>query len=238
MSEFSPEPFAGCRAYLEAHRREAHKKSSGSRPVITISREAGAGAVTIGQRVAEMLNVHLEPGTPAWTVFDKNIVQRVLEDHALPKALGDFLPEDVRSGITGAVEEMLGLHPSAWKLAEHTTETILHLATLGNAILIGRGANLIASKIRPALHIRLVAPLGERVRRLSEFHNLTETEAATYAKKADQGRKRYVKRYFNADITDPLNYTLTINTGSMDHEAIARIIVDALAVCAPEPALA
>ncbi len=238
MSEFSPEPFAGCRAYLEAHRLAAQKTSPVSRPVITISREAGAGAVTIGQRVAELLNANLEPGAPAWTVFDKNIVQRVLEDHALPKAIAEFLPEDVHSGVTGAVEEMLGLHPSAWKLAEHTTETILHLATLGNAILIGRGANLIASHIRPALHIRLVAPLEDRVRALSEFHNLTLAEAATYAKKADQGRKRYVKRYFNADISDPLNYTLTLNTGSIDHESIARIIAEALAVVAPAPALA
>ena len=230
MSEFSPEPFAGCRAYLEAHRRQALHSTPATRPVITISREAGAGAVTIGQRVAELLNQHLAPHEPAWTVFDKNIVHRVVEDHALPQAIEEFMPEDIRTGITGAVEEMLGLHPSAWKLAEQTTETILRLATLGNAILIGRGSSIIAAKIRPALHIRLVAPFEERVGRLCEFHNLTPSEAATYAKKADQGRKRYVKRYFNADITDPLNYTFTLNTGCFDHETIARLIAACLPV--------
>jgi len=229
MSDFQRDPLAGCQAYLEAHRSFAAKKDRKPLPFITLSREAGAGAVTIGERVAELLNQDRpEASGPPWMVFDKNLVERVIEDHQLPTTLKRFLPEDVLPGVTSAVEEMLGLHPSGWTLAEHTTETILRLANLGNVILIGRGSSLITAKLKPAVHIRLVAPLEERLGRLAQFHQLTLNEAAQFAKKADQGRRRYIKRYFGGVIDDPLNYTATLNTGKLSDENAARLIVEAV----------
>lgn len=229
MSDFQRDPLAGCLAYLEAHRSFASKKDRKKLPFVTLSREAGAGAVTIGERTAELLNQdRTEASGPPWMVFDKNLVARVIEDHQLPSALKRFLPEDVLPGVTSAVEEMLGLHPSAWTLAEHTTETILRLANLGNVILIGRGSSLITAKLKPAVHIRLVAPLEERLQRLAQFHQLTLNEAAHFAKKADQGRRRYIKRYFGGVIDDPLNYTATLNTGRLSAEATARLIAEAV----------
>ncbi|MDD5350931.1 MAG: cytidylate kinase-like family protein [Chthoniobacteraceae bacterium] len=228
MSDSQLDPLAGCRAYLEAHRLQTTLPDRPNLPLITISREAGAGAVTVGGLAAELLNAKRGPEMPPWTVFDKNLLGRVLEDHQLPETLKRFLPEDARPGVTGAVEEILGLHPSAWRLAEHTTDTILRLANLGNVILVGRGANFITAKLRPVVHVRLVAPLENRIAHLAEYHHLTQHEAAAYAKKADQGRRRYVKRYFAGIIEDPLNYTLLLNVGRMDYQAAARVIVEAL----------
>ena len=226
MSDSLLDPLAGCRAYLEAlHRQPAVQAQKKPLPVITLSREAGAGAVTIGELAAQLLNRGRKEGPP-WTVFDKNLVAKVLADHSFPEHLKRFLPEDVLPGVTGVVEEILGLHPSAWTLAEHTTETILRLANLGNVILVGRGANLIAARVQPAVHVRLVAPLGARIAHNAEFYHLTPAEAAAFTRKADQGRRRYVKRYFRADIEDPLNYTLTINTGRLDYQAVAHVIAE------------
>lgn len=233
MSDYLIDPLAGCRAYLEAHRHQATLKGLSQRPIITLSREPGAGAVTIGKRTAQILNRDLEPGTPPWTLFDKNLVQRVLEDHQLPQALQEFLPEDTLPGMRSAMEEIFGLHPSAWRLAEHTTETILRLAHLGHVILVGRGSNLITAGIHPAVHVRLVAPLETRIAHLAEYYHLTCDEAATYARQAEHGRRRYVKRYFRASIDDPLNYTLTINTGRMEEEAAAELLAAAVRLCTP-----
>jgi diguanylate cyclase (GGDEF)-like protein len=44
------------------------------------------------------------------------------------------------SEITDTLDELLGLHPPAWTLVRQMTETILHLAEMGNVILVGRGA--------------------------------------------------------------------------------------------------
>ena len=228
MSDSLLDPLAGCRAYLEAHHRQHGAQTQKKQfPVITLSREAGAGAVTIGERTAELLNRDRKEGPP-WTVFDKNLLSKVLADHRFPEHLKQFFPEDVRAGVTGIVEEILGLHPSSWTLAEHATETILQLANMGHVILVGRGANLIAAKIRPAVHVRLVAPFAERVAHNAEFYHLTHAEAETFTRKADVGRRRYVKRYFRTDIEAPLNYTLTINTGRLDYQAAAHVIAEAV----------
>ena len=233
MSDYLIDSLAGCRAYLEAHRHHAARENPKMLPVVTLSREAGAGGVTIGELTAQLLNRdRTEFSGPPWTLFDKNLVEKVIEDHQFPENLKRFLPEDVLPGVTSAVEEMLGLHPSAWTLAQYTTETILRLAHLGNVILVGRGSSLITAKIKPALHIRLVAPLQERIAHLAEFFHLTPSEAGEYAKKADQGRRRYVKTYFKCDIGDPLNYTLTINTGRMNYHATAHFIAEAVRQCA------
>lgn len=228
MSDTQLDPLAGCRAYIEAHRHQAGFAGRSVLPIVTISREAGAGAVTVGRLLAGILEKEHGPELPPWTVFDKNLVARVLEEHQMPETLKRFLPEDAHSGVKGAVEEVLGLHPSAWKLAEQTSETILGLAGMGHAILIGRGGNFITAKLRPVVHVRLVAPLEHRVAHVAEYHQLTQAEAAAYTKKADQGRRRYVKRYFGAAIDDPLHYTLLINTGRLDYTSAARLIAEAV----------
>jgi len=233
MSDYSLDPMAGCRAYLEAHRHHAPTKVKTALPIVTISREAGAGAVTIGELTAQLLNRDGgEPDVPPWTVFDKNLVERVLEDQHLPTGIRRYLSEDVPSMMTSVVEETLGLHPSTWNLAQQTSTTIFQLANLGNVILVGRGANFVTAKRNPAVHIRLVAPFAQRVAHVAEYYHLTPTEALAYTKRADYGRRRYVKRYFNANVEDPLNYTLMINTGRMEPEAVAHVIAEAVRQCA------
>ena len=50
--------------------------------------------------------------------------------------------------VESIVEEVLGLHPSGWTLVQHTTKTILRLASLGHTILVGRGGNVITARSR------------------------------------------------------------------------------------------
>ena len=111
-------------------------------PTITISRLTGAGGHAIAAKLATLLRERA-PGLRPWMVFDQNLVEKVLEEHNLPKELACFMPEDRRSELNDIVEELLGLHPPSWTLIRQTTETILHLAELGNAILVGRAGNVI-----------------------------------------------------------------------------------------------
>jgi cytidylate kinase len=215
--------------YIEAQARRSPRRRKTGLPVITISREAGAGAVTIGELVAKRLNVQSKGAdTCPWTVFDRNLVKRVLEDHELPARIKEFMPEDTVFNLRDAVEELLGLHPANWTLVQHTTDTILRLAHLGNAIVVGRGANIITANMPTALHVRLVAPLVARIEHAARFYRLNMKEAAQFVAKTDRARARYVKRHFNARINDPLQYHLTINTGQVPFEEAARIIAEAV----------
>jgi hypothetical protein len=199
-------------------------------PAITISRETGAGALSIGQLLVDRLGTEraTQGPSPPWTLFDQNLAEKVLREHLLPARLADYMPEDVKFPLADAVEQILGLHPSSWTLLQHTTETILRLAAIGHVVLVGRGSNIIAARLPNVLHVRLVAPLEKRVQHISKYHGLNPKEAADFVRRTDQARSRYVRDYLHADVGDPLTYHLVINTGLTSYSQAAEIIVHAL----------
>lgn len=194
---------------------------------VTISRQAGCGAFLVAGRLAEILQARDARAAAPWTVFDRNLIEQVLKDHNLPVRFAKFLPEDRVSEIQDAMDELFGLHPSTWTVVEQTAETILRLMQLGNVILIGRGAHLITARLPGAFHVRLVAPLAERIEHAHRFYNMTPTEARDFVDREDKGRRRYLKKYFAADGEDPLHYHLVINTGLVSYEAAAALIAEA-----------
>ena len=197
------------------------------RPAVTISRETGAGAITIGQMVTDSFQ-SLEKGRlHSWALFDQNIVKAVLEDQSLPERLEEFIKEEAKPAVKDAFEELLGLHPSTPDLVRSMSRTIRKLAAAGGVVLIGRGAHIICANLSNALHVRLVAPLETRVQHIADYFKLSEKEAAKYVEKTDRSRKEYVRRYFGVDVADPHQYHLVINAGRVGYQEAAKIIVGA-----------
>jgi len=195
---------------------------------VTISRQSGSGAHVVAEHLAEFLQTKAPSGSCAWTIFDHNLVEKVLEDHHLPKRLAQFMPEDHVSDISDAMDELFGLHPASWTLVEQTAETILRLAKLGNVIIIGRGASVVTAKLDHVLHVRLVASAEKRSEYLQELEKISRKEALQMMRREDRGRARYVSKHFDADINDPLLYHLVINTERVGYEQAARIIGNAM----------
>ena len=216
-----------CKGYFQALAKRPYAHQTTAEPSITISREAGAGAVTIGKLVLEILQKDHHGPVP-WTLFDRNIVAKVIADHALPERLGQYMPEDKSNFVNSMIEEVLGLHPHPRTLVEHTVDTVLRVAAVGNAIVIGRGCNIITARLPNVLHVRLVAPLESRIRRIRRGRNFTEREARLYIQTTDHGRERYVKHYFNEDVANPLHYHMVLNTGMIPDDRTARLIADAV----------
>jgi cytidylate kinase len=200
------------------------------RPAITISRMAGAGGYSVASKLAEYLQTHF-PGPFAWTVFDRNLIEKVLEDHHLNKHIADFMAENQhKSMITDSMEEYMGLHPSSWTLVQQTAETILHLAQMGHVILVGRGGNVITQKLPNVFHVRLVGSLEKRIARAQQVHSLADRHAALeWIKNEDKGRTHYVKEHYDKDIDDPLLYHLVLNTDLINHDDAASLIGDEVA---------
>ena len=196
------------------------------RRAVTISRQTGSGAHSVAEKLAALLQTHTPKDTCPWTIFDRNLVDKVLQEHNLPERVARFMPEDRTSEMADTMEELFGLHPPSWLLVRKVTETILHLVELGNVILIGRGAAVITAKLDYVFHVRLVSSLGKRVQRIQELNHLSKEAAQQLIQREDRGRERYLKKYFETDVDDPLLYHLTINTDLISHDQAARLIAD------------
>jgi cytidylate kinase len=218
-----------CLSYIDCHLHASKSPPRAPRPesrptAVTISRETGAGGLSVADRLGERLRGRQKAGECPWTVFHKNLVAKVLEDHQLPKRLAQFMPEDRVSYIADTLEELLGLHPSSWKLIHQTAETILHLAELGNVILVGRGANVITRELDHVFHVRLIGSLERRRERIQSIHKITAQAAGRFIAKEDAARRRYLWKHFNQDINDPLLYHLVINTDWITVDDAADVI--------------
>ena len=212
----------------------AEQHHGAHRPFVTISRQAGAGGITIGEKLAASLSVHDSCGC-AWGLFDKGLVEKVIEEHKLPERLAPFLKEDKISEIRDILDDLLGLHPPEWSLVKRTSDTVLHLAQTGHAVLVGRGSNVLTRRLEGGFHVRLVAPFEPRLRHIQEYYRLGSVEAARFIQSEDAGREHYLKAFFGRRIDDPLLYDLVINTERVGYDEAAAIIEAAVLRRIPEP---
>jgi cytidylate kinase len=222
-----------CQTFINAHLRSAGKPTLAAqggvpRRTVTISRQTGSGAHAVAEKLAACLQALSPADACPWTVFDRNLVEKVLEDHRLPQRLAQFMPEDRVSEIADTMDELFGLHPPSWTLVRQASDTILRLAELGSVILIGRGATILTRKLDYVFHVRLVGSREKRVQHVQELHHLGREAALDLIRQEDRGRRRYLRQYFDTDIEDPLLYHLVVNTDLVPYEEAARIIADAV----------
>ncbi len=220
--------FDKCRTFLQANDVVRAPQTRRHNLAVTISRETGAGAITVGRLVAERMQARSGGIAHPWAVFDKNLVETALEDHGHRKTIAQYLPEDVVSVVENFIEEALGAHPDADMLMRHVNQTILSLASMGNVVLIGRGANMVTENLPHVLHVRLIAPLDFRIRHIQDYFQMTQTGAEELIYALDRARARYVRRHFHCDVRDPAHYHLTINTGRVGFEETAGLIEEAM----------
>jgi cytidylate kinase len=220
-----------CQTYIDCHLhppRTLPRPDEPRPPSLTISRQTGTGGLKVAELVAQRLQSSPLRTSCPWTVFDRNLVSKVLEDHHLPERLARYMPEDKISFLSDTLEELFGLHPPSWDLLRQTSETILKLAELGNVILVGRGANIVTAKLRHVVHVRLVGSLERRCQRIQARRQLTHAAALEFIKQEDSGRERYLKKHFHHDVNDPLLYHLVMNTDWLSEAEAAELIATAM----------
>ncbi len=215
-------------AQLGASPKGPPKARERRRPVVTVSREPGSGANTF----AEVLSGYLEGAQPKgrgpWAVVDRELVDKILESEDLPDRLAHWSPEDHLSGVSFVIEELLGLHRPTWRPMQEVVETILRLAEMGNVVVVGRGANVILGRRPEAFHVRLVASLESRITHIAELKELTRKKAQAWIEAEDKARRRFLRRYFQVDVSDPLIYNLVVNVDRTPIDEAARMVGDAV----------
>ncbi|MBU0560535.1 MAG: cytidylate kinase-like family protein [Bacteroidetes bacterium] len=217
------------RHYIEKHSKESaevilKKRKLNPGPTITISRETGLGAEQICEKLVEFFEKHRNSDDNEWAYFDKELIDKVIEDHNLPPHFHKFFTEEHPKQFEAMFGQLLGVTPSKILLLKKVSQTVYQLGEYGNVIIVGRGANIITSDLRNAFHVRLVAPLNFRIEKAMHLYHHNRKATADFIKKEDKKRKQFIKVYFHRNIDDPLLYHLVINANLLSSEEIADMI--------------
>jgi len=185
---------------------------------VAVSREAGSRGGTIGRRVARNLG---------WQVYDQELLEYVSQEGPLHQELLDGLPPAAAAWLGQRLEQLLreqsvSQHPSIVRLAR----AILALAAQGNVVLIGRGAGLLLPA-ETSLHVRLVAPLADRIAYISQWLRLTVEEATERVRLRDARRAEFLVTHFHRQPGEPHQYDLLLNSSLLGEELCADLIVHA-----------
>ncbi len=172
-------------------------------PIITISREAGAGGSDIARRLAKALSMDLIGG---------QIIQHVADSAKMSRKVIDTLDEREVTFRETLLSSLFGDNrPWPGEFLNHLSRVVGTIGIFGNVVIMGRGANYILPKDR-IFRVRVIAPIDLRVQYVMEDRKYSKAEAEHYIVKRDNDRKAFVRKYFNVDIADPAYYDLIINT--------------------------
>lgn len=176
------------------------------RRVLTLSRELGAGEQGFPPALAERLGLD---------AFDRQL----LEQEAIRLGVGQAELEKIDEQPPAMLQR---LRPGslAQRYFQALDQLIRELAEHDNVLLVGRGANRFLERDPSALHVRLVAAMPQRVRRVMEYHWLREGPARKRIAHSDARRRSYYQSYFGADWSSPLEYHVTINSGRLGPLAV------------------
>ena len=185
-------------------------------PVITISSEPGSGGRVIAQGLAKRLGIDL---------FDRNIVKEIAESARISGAVIETMEKDRLSGIKDFISSLVNdryLWPGVY--LDHLMKVVAAIASHGNAIIVGRGANfLIPAEDR--LSIRVISPLDTRVNNVAKEFGVTREEAKRRVINRENRRSAFIRQSFNADVADPRNYDLVVNTQKLDMDASLGAVI-------------
>lgn len=208
-----------------SHRSDRLKEKTKPAPFITISRQFGCAAYVMAERLVEVLNDRF-PGSD-FTVYDQKILEITSADKRMSANLIESLSRHRRSMLEDWVEEIFADKPTEFQVFRHLTRTLCAIASLGQAIIVGRGGAVITRNISTGIHVRLFAPQAWRIENLR--HNLDRASQANVetVTLADKEREEFVRRYLGTDISNPQLYHLLLNNQLLSTEeqveAIARL---------------
>jgi len=175
-------------------------------PVITISREPGTGGSEIARKLAQELKMDL---------VGAQIIQKIAESADISTKIIESLDE---KQITRRDDWLSSLFESRhlWvdDYLRHLTKVIGTFGKQGNFIIVGRGAQYILPP-EDTFRLRFIADMEVKIRNVMRDFGSSREDAAKYVIKTDSDRLAYLRKYFNADVTNPSDYDMVINTGRL-----------------------
>jgi cytidylate kinase len=197
--------------------------------VITISRELGSE----GDKIADLLCQEL-----GYSRVDKEMLTHIAEEAGVDVQAVLAKERSVTRKPKMISSDMTSLYskdPTAFgkkaaiddqTYARIVRETMEKFAQEGNAIIVGRGGQMILREWPTALHVRLYASPEIRVQRLIERLSISEAKARRRIARSDEQKRQYIRQvHKNASWKDLKYYHLAISTDHILPEVATQMII-------------
>jgi cytidylate kinase len=184
--------------------------------VITICTQPGSGGRTISRMLHEQISYDL---------FDKDIIQKISKSANMSTQVINTLEKERLTGVEDFISSLVKeryFYPGDY--LRHLMKVLGTIARHGRAVIVGRGANFILPQ-EQRLSIYVTAPLETRVKNVAYEYKTTLEEARKRVVTRESRRRAFVRESFHADISDPLNYDLIINTDQLSLDAAVKAII-------------
>jgi cytidylate kinase len=204
-------------------------KEEDSMPVITISRQFGAGGRTLGKMVADELGLEFA---------DSDIIEKVAEmanvsthwvetvekeaggklsrfvSRVVSKRLIDRVLKDER----GYIDETIYL--------DYLVLIIAQIADEGDVVILGRGSQYILDDHPDACHILLIDEFDNRVDFMKENYELSYSRATQVVRSEDKRRKNLYQKLGKTDYDDASLYHMVLNMSKVSMEEAKKLVCD------------
>jgi len=185
---------------------------------VAISREAGSRGGSIAQRVGAKLG---------WQVYRQDTLEYIAQEGNLRQDLLENQTPAARAWVEENLDRLLkqqnlSRHPSVLDMAR----IILTLGATGEVILLGRGAGCILPA-RSTLHVRIMAPLPDRIAYMAQWLRLTMEEASAQVHDRDNRRAEFIETHFHRKPADVYQYDFLLNSSLLGEETCAQLIAQA-----------
>ena len=187
--------------------------------VVTVSREPGSGGRIVAQNLAARLG---------FEVFHQEILHEMAKRAEVSNQLLATLDERGLSILEDWISSLVDdrhLWPDQY--LRHLMNVIGTIGKHGRAVVVGRGANFVLPP-EQRFRVRITAPQKLRIENVARDFNLSPDEAKRRVIKTESNRKAFIRKYFNADIADPTNYDLVMNTATLTVDNAVDVIGAAL----------
>ena len=205
--------------------------------VVTISRQYGSGGAEIGRLVAQESGLNY---------VDHEIIDEVAKRLGVATQQAARQDEQTASSVRHILEAIQSSNPfnvnyntlfgadmaqtqsNEAAYFRLTQKVVLELATQGNAVIIGRGAQFLLHNAPRTLHIYIFAPRPYRIRNIMQQFQFDHEHAQALLDQRDYEHDSYLRHNYGSDGHQPSLYHLLINTSLFSLELAAHLISQAL----------
>ena len=195
--------------------------------VITISRQFGAGGITLGKMVAEKFG---------YTFADTDIIKMVAEmanvstnfvetvekeaggkfSKFISKMISKPLVERILKDERGYIDEEIYL--------DYLVLIIAQMADDGDVVILGRGSQYILNDHQDAYHILLIDTFENRIKFMQKNYDLSKNRATQVVKNEDKRRFNLYRKLGKTDYDNPALYHLVLNMSRVNLDEAFKLV--------------